>query len=254
MTQLYKTVPSLVPQPRGYGKCLASDAFYFCCDFKAIDHRAPDPVRLGARLAELHLASRGRSPTGQFGIAPNCVPFDGKLPLLGAWDDSWLSYFTQLMRVAYQHDTAVNGHWPELHHVMTVALDKLIPRLLGPLEGNIQPCLIHGDLWEANIGTDINTNELYIFDAAAYWAHNEKELGIWRCNHHKMQSKDYLEQYFRHNPPDEPVNEFEDRQLLYSVQSRFMHCAHVPGSIVRSELLEDLKSLVAKYVETVPLS
>lgn len=247
MTEIHKTVPSLVPQPRGHGKCVDSDGFYFFCDYKEIDHRAPDPVRLGERVSELHLKSMGKSPIGKFGTST--VPYDGKLPLLGEWDDSWLSYFTKLIRLAYQHDVAVNGHWQELDKLMEIVLTKLIPRLLGPLEGNIQPCLIHGDLWEENIGTDINTNELYIFDAAAYYAHNEKEIGIWRCDHHQMKSKEYLKEYFRHIEPDEPAEEFEDRQLLYSVQTKFMKCGHMPGTIVRSQLAEDLKFLVRKYLD-----
>ncbi|KAI3323756.1 hypothetical protein HD806DRAFT_495526 [Xylariaceae sp. AK1471] len=57
-------------------------------------------------------------------------------------------------------DTDVNRHWEEPDEVMTATLDQLIPRLLDPLtaEGrSIKPRLIHGDLWEANIGTDVQT-------------------------------------------------------------------------------------------------
>lgn len=247
MLSIFNTVPSFVPQPRGHGKCLESDGFFFFCDYKEIDHRAPDPTRLGERLSELHLKSRGNSPNGKFGS--DHVPYDGKLPLLGEWDESWLSFFTKLMRLSYNHDIRANGHWQELDDVMQVVFDKLIPRLLGPLEGNIEPCLIHGDLWEENIGTDINTNELYIIDAAAYYAHNEKEIGIWRCDHHQMKSKEYIKQYLKHFEPDEPTEEFEDRNLLYSVQTKFMNCGHMPGTIVRAQLMGDLKYLIGKYLE-----
>lgn len=246
MLSIFNTVPSLVPQPRGYGKCLDSDGFYFFCDYKEIDHRAPDPTRLGKRLSELHLKSRGKSPNGKFGSGH--VPYDGKLPLLGEWDASWLSYFTKLMRRSYDHDLRASGHWEELDDVMQTVFNKLIPRLLGPLEGNIQPCLIHGDLWEQNIGTEVKSNEIYIIDAAAYFAHNEKEIGIWRCDHHQMRSKEYMEQYLKHLEPDEPAEEFEDRNLLYSVQTKFMHCGHTPGTTVRAKLMEDLKYLIDKYL------
>ncbi|KAJ0123280.1 hypothetical protein J7T55_011745 [Diaporthe amygdali] len=208
MLSIFNTVPSFVPQPRGHGKCLESDGFFFFCDYKEIDHRAPDPTRLGERLSELHLKSRGKSPNGKFGS--DHVPYDGKLPLLGEWDESWLSFFTKLMRLSYNHD-------------------------------------IH--LWEENIGTDINTNELYIIDAAAYYAHNEKEIGIWRCDHHQMKSKEYIKQYLKHFEPDEPTEEFEDRNLLYSVQTKFMNCGHMPGTIVRAQLMGDLKYLIGKYLE-----
>lgn len=236
MLSIFNQVPSLVPQPRGYGRCLESDGFFFFCDYKEIDHRKPDPTKLGRRLSELHLKSKGKSPNGKFGS--DHVPYDGKLPLLGEWEESWFSFFTKLMRLSYDHDIRANGHLQELDGVMQTVFNRLIPRLLGPLEGNIEPCLIHGD-----------TNELYIIDAAAYYAHNEKEIGIWRCDHHQMQSKEYIDQYLKHFEPDEPTEEFEDRNLLYSVQTKFMHCGHTPGTIVRAQLMQDLRFLIGKYIE-----
>lgn len=264
MTEIYKTMPSLVPQPRGYGKCSGSGGFYFLCDFKEMDHGDPDPAKLGKCISALHRESMGKSPTGKFGTGT--VPYDGKLPLLGEWDDSWLSYFTKLMRLSYQHarDAAIHsqGHEQqqeeeELDALMGVVVGRLIPRLLGPLEGTIQPCLIHGDLWEANTGTDKDSGEMYIFDAAAYWAHSEKELGIWRCEHHEtMNREEYLTQYFAHRGQrDEPVEEFRDRQLLYSVQTKLMQCGHKPERTeVRSQLVGDLRYLVEKYVDANPAS
>lgn len=37
----YDAVPSVLPQPRGYGKCLELKDFDFFCGFKMIDHRVP---------------------------------------------------------------------------------------------------------------------------------------------------------------------------------------------------------------------
>jgi hypothetical protein len=53
----------------------------------------------------------------------------------------------------------------------------------------IYQALVHGDLWESSVGTVINTSEIYIFDAACYFAHHEKEVGIQRVKHHKMKQK-----------------------------------------------------------------
>jgi protein-ribulosamine 3-kinase len=44
----------------------------------------------------------------------------------------------------------------------------VIPRLIGNLERDgrsIKPCLIHGDLWEGNIGTVQETGDIYIYDS-----------------------------------------------------------------------------------------
>jgi hypothetical protein len=58
-------------------------------------------------------------------------------------------------------------------------MEKVIPRLLRPLEtdGNqIQPCLVHGDLWDGNTSVDGATGKPLIFDACSSYAHHECEF------------------------------------------------------------------------------
>jgi fructosamine-3-kinase len=246
MSEIYNTLPSIAPQPRGYGKCKDQDAHFFLCDYLSINHDLPEPVRLGEKLAKLH--SKSQSPTGKFGF--HCTTFDGKLPLNTAWDSNWTSFFTTLMRDVYNLDVEVNGFWKELDDTVQVTLEKLIPRLLDPLtaEGRtIKPCLIHGDLWESNIGTDVRTGEIYIYDACAYYAHHEKEVGIWRCEHHQMNNEDYRNEYFKNFEPSEPLEEFDDRNRLYSVETLFMNSAHFPGSETRNRALNELNWLINRY-------
>jgi fructosamine-3-kinase len=246
MSEIYNTLPSIAPQPRGYGKCKDQEAHFFLCDYLSIDHELPDPVRLGEKLAELH--QKSQSPTGHFGF--HCVTFDGMLPLNTTWNSSWTSFFTTLMHDVYKLDVKVNGFWQELDDAMQVTLKKLIPRLLDPLtaEGrSIKPCLIHGDLWESNIGTDVQTGELYIYDACAYYAHHEKEVGIWRCEHHQMHDERYRNEYFKNIEPSEPIEEFDDRNRLYSVETLLINSAHFPGSETRMRALNELNWLVERY-------
>ncbi|PKS13159.1 hypothetical protein jhhlp_000501 [Lomentospora prolificans] len=247
MKEIYDTKPDFAPQPRGYGKCRDTDSYFFICDYLTIDHELPDPVRLGKKLASLHRESR--SPTGKFGF--QYTTYDGMLPLNTTWDDNWTSFFTSLMRDVYNLDVKVNGLWKELDDVMQVTLRKLIPRLLDPLTADgrsIKPCLIHGDLWESNIGTDAHTGEIYIFDACAYYAHHEKEVGIWRCDHHKMKSDVYRNEYFKNYEPSEPIEEYDDRNRLYSVETLIINSAHFPGSQTRKIALEELKYLIDKFL------
>ncbi|KAK3309391.1 Fructosamine/Ketosamine-3-kinase, partial [Chaetomium strumarium] len=246
MHEIHKTLPSIAPQPHGYGKCREENAHFYLCDFLNIDHHLPNPERLGEKLAELHRKSQ--SPTGKFGFY--CTTFDGKLPLTTTWDSSWTSFFTRLLRDVYKLDVEVNGFWQELDDALQVTFDKLIPRLLNPLtaEGRtIKPCLIHGDLWESNIGTDSRTGEIYIYDACAYYAHHEKEVGIWRCRHHQLFDGEYREHYFMNIPPSEPVGEYDDRNRLYSVETLLINSAHCPGSETRNWALNELNWLINKY-------
>jgi protein-ribulosamine 3-kinase len=115
----------------------------------------------------------------------------------------------------------------------------VIPRLIGILESNgrsIKPCLIHGDLWETNIGTDIETGNIYIFDAAAYYGHNEMETGIWRVAHHRIKAEAYRKEYVQHYEKSEPVEEWDDRLKLYGVKTKLMYSAGVlNGQAIRRQ-------------------
>ncbi|OBT64889.1 hypothetical protein VE03_06432 [Pseudogymnoascus sp. 23342-1-I1] len=156
---------------------------------------------------------------------------------LGQWDDSWTSCFARLLKGLWELDSKVNGHWDELDTAMENTLTKVIPRLIGILERDgrsIKPCLIHGDFWESNIGTDADTGNIYIFDASAYYAHNEMEIGIWTVDHHEMQDKVYRQAYakqFRKRVPKEAI-------VRQGVPK---------GADARQGALNDLQDLIAKY-------
>lgn len=248
MSELYKTMPSIVPAPRGSGKCLDSDGYFFLCDYLEIDHRQPDPVKLAERVAALHRLSV--SPTGQFGF--HVTPYDGKLPLVAKWESDWVSFYGKLLEGVYQLDIDANGHWQKLDDAMEIILDKVVPRLLGRLyeDGRtIKPCLIHGDLWEENIGTDPRTGYIYIFDSCAYYAHHEMAIGMWRVDHHHMKAKEYRNEYFKLFAPDEPITEYDDRNRLYCLKEKIMYSAHVPGTKAREQALDDMLYLIDKFVD-----
>ncbi|KAB5560257.1 Fructosamine kinase-domain-containing protein [Coniochaeta sp. 2T2.1] len=246
MVELYKTMPSIVPTPRAWGQCVELDACFFLLDYRQMDHRPPNAVKLGQKIAELH--HRSVSPTGKFGF--HIQPYDGKLPLMAEWDGSWISFYGKLLACVYAHDSRVNGLWKEYDDAMHLTLEKVIPRLLGALEEDgesVKPCLIHGNLWEENLGTDPRTGEIYIFDSCAYYAHHEMALGMWRVDHHQMKAKEYRNEYFKNFEPDEPVEEYDDRNRLYSLKERLMYSAHVPGSKARAQALGDMQYLISKY-------
>ena len=67
---------------------------------------------------------------------------------------------------------------PELDTLLPVLFEKVVPRLLRPLESDgrsVKPSLVHGDLWYANAGIDVDTDDALVFDACTFYAHNECE-------------------------------------------------------------------------------
>jgi len=89
------------------------------------------------------------------------------------------------MRHTFEREIAIQGPDPELDKLVPVILDKVIPRLLRPLqtEGRIvKPSLVHGDLWYANTGIDADTDKPLVFDACCFYAHNECKLDVQATN------------------------------------------------------------------------
>lgn len=135
-------------------------------------------------------------------------------------------------------DAVTNGPWKELEDIVDQTVKTVIPLLLGFLETggrSIKPCLIHGDIWEGNIGTDRETGRLYVYDAACYYAHNEMELGMWRINHHNLIAGKYRKEHLRNMEASKPKTQWDDRNRLYSCKAKLLLSASFPESRFRSQ-------------------
>ncbi|RYP64318.1 hypothetical protein DL771_008820 [Monosporascus sp. 5C6A] len=234
MSALYNLASDFVPKPIAWGKLSDQTlaTYFLITEFKHFMPVLPDAVKLGAKLAAMHLKSAW--PNGKFGF--HIQTYDGARIQYVGWEDSWTSFFSKLLAEAYRQDVETNGIWPELHTAYGRVQSHLLPRLIGALEADgrkVTPMLIHGDLWDGNIGVEADTGEPWIFDCAAYYAHNEMELGIWRAERHQMRAKAYRREYLRHCEPSEPEEEWDDRNLLYSAKTNFMLSAIFPGSPAR---------------------
>ncbi len=234
MMELWKLSPTLVPRPRAWGalESVQPTSYFLLLDFKNFIPGLPDPVTLGVKLAAMHETSR--SPNGMFGFP--IQTFDGARPQSVGWDPSWTSFFSKLLAEAYRQDTESNGLWPELDTLMKKVQSHLIPRLIGALEADgrrVEPALIHGDLWDGNVATEVGTGDPWIFDCAAYYAHREMEFGIWRAERHQLKAGIYRSEYIQHCIPSEPEDEWDDRNRLYSAKTNLMHSACWAGSPAR---------------------
>ncbi|KAL8782991.1 MAG: hypothetical protein Q9213_004948 [Squamulea squamosa] len=227
MLEIYKAEPSLVPHSYGCGQ-FSNDGvttYFLLSDFIDMSEELPDHVELNKRITNLHRKSV--SPTAKFGFFT--TTFHGKIPQQVSWDSSWTSFYTRLLQDALRQDFGLNGPCPVLEKVSSRVLDKVIPRLLGVLESDgrsIRPVLIHGDLWEGNIATEKGTGNILLIDAAAYYAHSEMEIGMWRCERHAIHDDRFKSAYLEQMPKSEPTDEWDDRNRLYCVKMNVVHLAH----------------------------
>jgi len=182
MKAIHKLQPDFVPKPIAWGTYESvPNTHFFLCQFKDMTDEMPDPDQFTARLAALHQNSE--SPNGQFGF--HITSYSGNLPQINDWETSWETYFTKSMRLALELELEAKGPDPEFDTLVPVLFEKVIPRLLRPLESegrSVKPSLVHGDLWYANSGIDVDTSESLIFDACSFYAHNEcKSIGRSKC-------------------------------------------------------------------------
>jgi protein-ribulosamine 3-kinase len=175
MKEIYTLLPDFAPKPIAWGTYKdVPDMHFFLCEYREMVNDMPDPHKFAARLAELHQNSK--STNGKFGF--HVTTYSDNLPQKSEWEESWEDFFSKSMRQALELELQAKGPDSELDVMVPILFDKVIPRLLRPLESEgrtVKPSLVHGDLWYANSGMDVETGESLVFDACCFYAHNECE-------------------------------------------------------------------------------
>ena len=198
--------PDFIPYPYAWGAYVKDDpvTHFLLAEFRDVGQQPPDPIEFTARLADMH--KRSVSPTGKFGF--HITTCHAKLAqVTDMWEDSWEILYKKQLAHMMKLDEEKNGIWPDFRHVCSLTLEKVIPRLLGPLQSgdrSIKPCLVHGDLWDENTATDLKTGKPFIFDAGSMYAHNEYEIGNWRAARHRLSREEYVHNYKLNFEPSEP--------------------------------------------------
>ncbi|KAL7945336.1 Fructosamine kinase domain-containing protein [Trichoderma barbatum] len=245
---IHALIPEFCPKPIGWGTFKNdTDSHFYICKFYDFIEGVPEPNSFCEKLARLH--SSHSSPEGKFGF--HCTTYNGNLPQDNTWFDSWEAFFANGLRHVLKVREDRAGYNPELDELMPALFDKVIPRLLRPLESDgrtIRPSLVHGDLWYGNTGIiDGDTEEGIVYDPASFWAHNEYELGNWRPERNKF-TRRYFQAYHSLVPKAEPEEDYDDRNALYSLRFNLHAAALFPNqeSFVRMAI-DEIRRLAEAY-------
>ncbi len=163
---LYPAAPDFTPKPYAWGT-YASDPkiHFFLCEFVDMDEATlPDPQKFAQALAKLHRTTV--SPIGKYGFP--VATFQGLVPQYADWTDTWEEFFSRSFRRLVENEEKAQGPDPEMQDLEKATFEKVIPRLLRPLETGgrtIRPCFVHGDTWDGNVATNLDTNNPVIFDS-----------------------------------------------------------------------------------------
>ncbi|KAH8682724.1 Fructosamine kinase-domain-containing protein [Xylariales sp. PMI_506] len=138
------------------------------------------------------------------------------------WTDSWEEYYTRKFRAALEYGQQPHGRDDELCELGEEFIQKVIPRLLRPLQTGgrtIKPTLCHGDLWDANVQIDASTGQPVLFDSCSFYGHNEMDFQSMRAARNTL-GQDFVNAYKNEVGASEPQEDFDDRNVLYSLQVR----------------------------------
>lgn len=122
---------------------------------------------LGESLARLHLQN-----ASLYGL--NHDNFIGRLPQSNSQSSSWVEFYGE-QRLRPQLNLAIgNG---QASPTLQSNLEKLINKLPNLIPDNIEPSLLHGDLWGGNFMT-LSDGRPALIDPAVYYGHREVELAF----------------------------------------------------------------------------
>ncbi|KAM7190383.1 Fructosamine kinase domain containing protein [Rhypophila sp. PSN 637] len=260
MVLLRQIIADSVVRPIAWGTCSSEPNHHFYVSkFHHLVDEPPDVSEFCRIAARLHILSanlleQGKitqpMPGGRFGF--HVTTHMGAFPQDNEWTDSWEHFFARGMRRILAYETDAQGRSEEFDSLAAGLLDRVIPRLLRPLETKgriVRPVLVHGDFQIRNVKRDTETRQLILFDAGSFWDYNECELGKWSIARFGI-GRQYIDEYHRLVLRSEPVDNWEDRNILYSIRFNLLPSAHYPDNNIPHQLaLADMRYLVDKYAD-----
>lgn len=179
VSALHKHVPEGIPRAVGWGTYSSDpDTHFYLCDFVDMIEELPDVGKFCAMLAKLHHDSMN-SPDAADSFGFDVVTYEGRMYQDVTRSKSWEESYRLQMQAFAEQERESQGPSEELDELLPILMDKIIPRLLRPLQTHgrqIKPVLIHGDIWYGNLAINAENGEPLFFDPSVIWGHNERKL------------------------------------------------------------------------------
>jgi len=135
----------------------------------------PDIRAFSAMLAKLHHDSM-LDPNAPKKFGYDVMTHEGSMYQDIRWSNTWEELYSRRFQSFVDQELASQGPSEVVEELVLGLKEKVIPRLLRPLETHgrkLRPVALHGDIWCGNIATNAVTGEPVYFDPAVFWGHNE---------------------------------------------------------------------------------
>ncbi|MEJ1931243.1 fructosamine kinase family protein [Nostoc sp. NIES-2111] len=164
LKQMLATNTIHVPKPICWG--VAGNSSYIVLEWLEMGGgNSTSWEEMGRRLAMMHKA------TSQQDYGWDMNNTIGSTPQINTWTPDWTEFYTK-HRLGYQFQLARRrgGSFPRQDELLAA-----LPELLADHE--VQPSLVHGDLWGGNAGCTV-AGEPVIFDPATYFGDREVDIAM----------------------------------------------------------------------------
>ncbi|KAK8124810.1 uncharacterized protein PG998_000569 [Apiospora kogelbergensis] len=247
---MHKFTPEGIPCPVAWGTYTSDPSTYFyLCEFRDMDEELPDIRKFSSMLAKLHRDSMDSPDSpGQFGF--HAMTHEGSMYQDVTWCATWEEFFRRRLQSFVDQELISQGPSEDLDEILPRFMEKVIPRLLRPLETHgrrLQPALLHGDIWAGNLATNPNTGDPIYFDPAVFWGHNEYDVGSMVTPRYRL-GRHWMEEYHKFFPISAPESDYEDRNALYAISGHFCASTLYPDNKnFRKMAIEDMKKLLERF-------
>ncbi|KAI1262294.1 Fructosamine kinase-domain-containing protein [Xylariaceae sp. FL1019] len=246
-TALAAIIPDNVVVPLAWGIFENATKAFLVTRFRSLQARRLSPPDLVQVMKRLHQNSV--SPTGKFGF--HTTTYWGPPAMRNDWTSSWEEYYARQFRSDVAYMQTVHGEDVELQQLTDQLVEKVIARLLRPLQTDgrsIKPSLCHGDLWDGNVQYDAATSQLILFDSCAFYGHNEIDLQSMGDTRHIL-GMEFVQMYKSEVGASEPREDFYDRHELYGIRADLIVAAICPEE---AHLIAKAKTTMKRLLKKFP--
>ncbi|KFY08034.1 hypothetical protein V492_06592 [Pseudogymnoascus sp. VKM F-4246] len=93
----------------------------------------------------------------------------------------------------------------------------------------------------------MNSGEAFIFDVCSFYGHNKYDTGNWRTPRHRLSKSEYIENYKKLVPASEPEEDWNARNILYSLPFNIGNAIYNPGSTQKPVIYDDMVTLCTMF-------
>ncbi len=181
---------------------------------------------LGKAIAKMHKDTQH----GQYGWQDD--NYIGLNLQANKWSSNWSTFFAE-QRIGWQlqllNEKSIS--LGNIEHITTVCHDAL-------LHHHVTPCLVHGDLWQGNVG--FTTDGPCVFDPACYYGDREADIAMTELFGH------FPAPFYQGYQEDYPLpKHYEERKQVYNLYHMLNH-ANLFGGVY----IEQSKAILQRLLST----